>query len=468
MTPCNIAWLRRDLRLQDNGALAAVFEKPEPVQPVFIFDTDILARFRNPADRRLSFIADSLGALHQELKQRGGGLLALHGPAKDVMPQLAETLSSNVIAAGEDYEPDGRSRDENVARASAPRALVLVKDNVILSPLEVLRPDHAPYKVYTPYSRAWRDRQVSKKEVQFRYQDNGRYAEFRESAAKARSAGLRVLDMEAGPERVLREIGYRHVSCGEWNAQGAQQKLQRFLEEKAQRYATTRDFLAEDGTSRISPYLRFGIVSVRECYQGAKNVPGAEKWIGELIWREFYAMILYHYPESASVEWNPAYRNRIEWSRNEKHLEAWMSGRTGYPVVDAAMRQLLEIGWMHNRARMIVASFLTKHLLIDWRQGEEHFAQFLMDYDLASNVGGWQWAASTGTDAQPYFRVFNPYLQSKNFDPSGDYIRRYVPELRHLQGDDIHCPPALHAPDYPRPIVEHKSARERAIAAFSK
>ncbi len=223
------------------------------------------------------------------------------------------------------------------------------------------------------------------------------------------------------------------------------------------------------GTSRLSPYLRFGLVSVRECMRQALSSANAEGWINELIWREFYHMILYHFPHTPMLEFQPQYQGTIAWSQDRTLLQAFTQGRTGYPVVDAAMRELLTTGWMHNRARMIVASFMTKDLLLDWRLGEEHFAQHLMDYECASNVGGWQWAASTGTDAQPYFRIFNPVLQSKKFDPEGTYIRTYVPELAMLPDKDLHEPWVRARPaNYPPPIVDHFEMRDRALAMFKQ
>ncbi|MGE3714636.1 MAG: deoxyribodipyrimidine photo-lyase, partial [Alphaproteobacteria bacterium] len=237
-------------------------------------------------------------------------------------------------------------------------------------------------------------------------------------------------------------------------------------------YANTRDMVGQEGTSQLSPYLRFGLVSVRECVRAAMDAGrnnGTQTWIKELIWREFYAMILFHFPDSAGKEWNEKYRD-MHWPGKDAHFKAWQEGKTGYPIVDAAMRQLKELGWMHNRARMIVASFLTKDLHIDWRKGEEHFAQYLMDYEQASNAGGWQWAASTGTDAQPWFRIFNPVLQSRKFDPDGTYIRRYVPELKMVKGDAVHEPAKQGElfSDYCPPVVDHKQAREVALAMYKK
>lgn len=459
-----ILWLRRDLRLHDHAALGCALAQPEKVQPVFIFDTEILAQFPRQDDLRLTFIAATLVQLHHALQQRGGGLLVVYGKAREVMPKLAQVLAAVSICAAEDYEPATRARDAEVGAAIAPAALHLVKDHVIAAPLDITR-DGAAYKVFTPYAKAWMARLTPYDTMQHDGDDHGRYADVAMAAQRARDAGLRVCD-PTDATVLLGAIGYRAAPLGEWRVDNVTQRCDNFYDHQLAAYATQRDRMDAAGTSKLSPYLRFGLVSVRECYRRAEGKPGAQKWLNELIWREFYAMILFHYPNSSREEWIPTYRG-IGWHHNATLLQAWQEGRTGYPIVDAAMRQLLTMGWMHNRARMIVASFLTKDLLLDWRDGEAHFAQYLLDYELASNVGGWQWSASTGTDAQPYFRVFNPYLQSRKFDPDGAYIRRYVPELREVRGGDIHEPSPLVRPGgYPAPIVDHSVRRQQAIALF--
>jgi deoxyribodipyrimidine photo-lyase len=462
----SLVWLRRDLRLYDHAALFSALQQPGQVQLVFVFDTDVLKHFPSKHDRRLSFIASTLCNMHRELQKKSGGLLVLHGSARELLPKLAHALKAQHVYAAEDYEPDARSRDEHVAKKLHGTAqLHCVKDQVIFSPAEILRDGSAPYKVFTPYSRAWRGMLTPASSAPYDIRDNGRTADYAQLVHATNCAGIKTLACD-DEKSMLSSVGYEYHPDEIWPVGEARKRLSQFIQHHANAYGHMRDMVAEDGTSRLSPYFRFGLVSVRECVAEALRA-GADKWLSELIWREFYAMILYHFPESANLEWNPKYRGTLNWSHNETLFKAWCDGNTGYPMVDAAMRQLKTEGWMHNRARMVVASFLTKHLRIDWRMGEAHFAQWLMDYDMASNVGGWQWAASTGTDAQPYFRVFNPVLQSKKFDPDGAYIRKYVPELRELRGDVIHAPWEQNFKlAYPKPVVDHAKARDAALAMF--
>ena len=459
----NIWWIRRDFRTYDSAALCAAAKDGAKVLPVFIFDTGVLERFTNPKDRRLSFIARSL--VHMN-KQMGGNLLVLHGSAREIIPKLAEEIGADGVYAARDYEPSTIARDKAVKEKTN---LQLVKDHVIFSGGEVLKGDDTPFKVYTPYSKAWRAK-LQPTDI-FEYDC---------SKANFINAAVQQFDVTPvdNPQNMLAKIGYEFVDIDEWKPEYAQDILKEFIKEKSQVYKDQRDFLAVDGTSKISPYLRFGNISVRHAFRLAfearekvsiksgeyKNI---DHFISELIWREFNIMILANFPEIPELEFIEKYRGQIPWEQDAEKLQAWKDGKTGFPVVDAAMRQLTQTGWMHNRARMIVASFLTKDLHLDWRLGEEHFAQYLMDYEQASNVGGWQWSASTGTDAQPYFRIFNPFLQSKRFDSQGDYIRAFVPELAHLDASKIHEPwDYVDEADYPRPIVEHAKAKDKAIAMF--
>lgn len=467
----SLVWLRRDLRLHDHAALATALQGAAPVQPVFVFDSEILARFSNKNDRRLVFLAETLCHMDAQLKARGGRLLVLHGKASEVVPKLAVALNAGTVFSAEDFEPATRARDALVKAAlPATTRFVQVLDHLMRAPHAMLKGDGTPYKVFTPFYKLWRAGMGPTDWAEYKVKDAGRYADAAANFVAVEGAGLTRVKLDASPEKVLEQIGYIHTKDALWRVDDVAERLSSFMATKLAAYPTARDKLPIIGTSRLSPYLRFGLVSVRECVRAAVDEGGGEKWITELGWREFYAAILYHFPHVVSQEFNANYRNgAIPWNQNEKHIAAFCEGKTGYPVVDAAVRELLETGIMHNRARMIVASFASKDLLLDWRVGEEFFAQHLMDYDLASNNGGWQWSSSTGTDAAPYFRVFNPTLQSKRFDPEGVYIRRFVPELRDMKNADIHAPwesPLTKPANYPMPIVDHATAKNRAVAVF--
>lgn len=468
-TPSSIVWLRRDLRLHDHPSLSTALQSAEPVQPVFIFDSDILARFSDRKDRRLTFLVESCLDLHRMLEKRGGGLLVLHGRPVDIIPSLANIFAAPRVVASEDYEPATQQRDAAVSKLLSDKKLLLVKDHVVMAPGEISKDDKSPYKVFTPYSRRWREQLTDAHTYVWPVEDYGRYAKYEEMIAAAQHFGLRVLNMQAGTRDILAQIGYEPADISLWPVDAGKQRLEQFVQRHISRYKETRDLVSIEGTSRLSPYLRFGRISIRECTRLALGVNGSDAWVNELIWRDFYQMILWHFPETTTQEFQAVYRGTLDWSSDAEALERFKQGMTGFPIIDAAMRQLLKTGWMHNRARMIVASFMTKDLLLDWRLGEEHFAQYLMDYELASNLGGWQWAASTGTDAQPYFRIFNPVLQSKKFDPEGEYIRTYVPELAMLPVKDIHEPWKKARPaSYPLPIVEHDVMRDKALAMFKQ
>jgi deoxyribodipyrimidine photo-lyase len=469
----SLVWLRRDLRLHDHAALHEALQAEGPVQPVFIFDTTILARFSNPKDRRIHFLVQTLLHLHRQLKAQGGGLIIAYGHAEMLIPELAKRLKVKQVICEEDYEPGTQARDHSVRQALQGTArFVQVVDHIVHPPLQVLKDDGTPYKVFTPYSNAWRSRLTKQSFAEKPVSLQGRLADH---VALVQAPGEcehgHLLDADGEAAAMLEAMGYQPAELGEWQVNDAAKRLRRFADHHLINYSEQRDVPAIEGTSKLSPYLRFGLVSIRECARAAaaQESKGSDVWLKELIWREFYTMILYHFPDTVHTEFLPIYRG-LKWDQDRELFQRWQNGMTGYPIIDAAMRQLRDTGWMHNRARMIVASFLTKDLHIDWRLGEEHFAQYLMDYELASNVGGWQWAASTGTDAQPYFRIFNPELQSLKFDPNGDYIRRFVPELAKLNEKSIHTPlkykDLFAATTYPAPIVDHHEEKEKAVAMF--
>lgn len=467
----SLVWLRRDLRLHDHAGLATALEGNGQVQPVFVFDTDILSRFSNRKDRRLTFIMEALWKIHADLQQKDSGVLVLYGRAQEIIPKISHALNATRVVAAEDFEPETQKRDNAVAKALREEGIGFdaVLDHLVFSPKEVLKADGTPYLVFTPYSKAWRSKlhaqSFAEKKVRL---DGGRLPHFPTIAKQAHAAGLDVVPLGEGVAAALEHIGYEHNPHDAWAIGNGRKRLEQFIGQRINAYKTARDYMAQDGTSMLSPYLRHGVISIREAARLAVEQRQPDTWMNELIWREFYAMVLYHFPETATTEMQAKYRN-LHWSQNNAHWQAFVESRTGYPIIDAAMRQLHELGWMHNRARMIVASFLTKDLHLDWRLGEEHFAQWLMDYELASNVGGWQWAASTGTDAAPYFRIFNPVTQSQRFDPDGAYIRRWLPELAEVQGKDIHMPTGLLRPaGYPEPIVNHKDAREQALRMYKE
>jgi deoxyribodipyrimidine photo-lyase len=471
----SLVWFRRDLRVDDHAALHHALLSSRRVFGVFVFDTDILAGL--PADdRRVQFLVDSVRELDARLREMGGYLIVRHGRAAQVIPELAAGLEAESVFANRDYEPQAISRDRAVQDAlrAAGRSLQTFKDQVIFEQDDVLTLAGGPYSVFTPYKNAWLKRLAREPEV-LRPFDTAPHA-----AALAPPPADHALP-------TLEELGFvpNAVPIEHPGMAGAAQLLAQF-ERRLARYDHDRDYPALDATSRLSVHLRFGTLSVRRLVAllqarsaDGSGGPGAPVWLSELIWREFYMMILARHPRVVTHAFKPAF-DAVAWDEGpdaDARLKAWCAGRTGYPLVDAAMLQLERTGFMHNRLRMVTASFLTKDLGIDWRRGERWFALKLNDYELASNNGGWQWAASTGCDAQPWFRIFNPVTQSRRFDPDGDFIRQYLPQLARLTGAAIHAPwlakrDALEkagvvlGKDYPMPVVEHGDARERTLARF--
>lgn len=425
----NIFWFRRDLRLEDNAGLYHALHTAKPVLPIFIFDKAILDELEDPKDRRVNFIHDALEMMQARLRRLGSGLRVFHAYPHEVFSSLLQQYEIDKVYANEDYEPYARKRDAEVAGTleMVGARLLLFKDQVVFAKDEIQKDNGQPYTVFTPYSRKWkaalRDGHLESYRVNL-YSD-GFYK------------------WESPPIPALKTIGFERV-------QGVFSPPELSVE-KLKNYGRWRDFPAVNGTSRLGVHLRFGTISIRKLVAAALQT--SESFLNELIWREFYQSVLWHNPALVQQSFKPEYDN-INWRNNEKDFMAWCTGHTGYPIVDAGMRELNQTGYMHNRVRMIVASFLTKHLLIDWRWGEAYFAKHLLDYDLASNNGGWQWAAGSGCDAAPYFRIFNPYLQTKKFDPDLTYIRKWIPELD--------------TRSYPKPVVDHEVARSRCLLAYQQ
>ena len=471
-----LVWFRRDLRAHDHAALHHALRSAEQVWCAFVFDTDILDPLPR-RDRRVEFIHDALVALDLRLRALGGErvqLLVRHGPAAGEVTRLAGELGVDAVYANHDDEPAALARDAAVQRALAEAGIALHtgKDHVVFERSEVLTQAGQPYTVFTPYKNAW----LRKLEPFFM---QAYPIERHAGALAAPPAGLEA----ALPS--LESLGFERTNLNELKLDDPQALLADFLT-RIDDYREARDRPAVKGPSYLSVHLRFGTVSIRELAAAAcariegDASPGAATWLSELVWRDFYHQVLHHHPHVVGASFKPAY-DRIVWEQGaeaDAAFAAWCEGRTGYPLVDAAMAQINRTGYMHNRLRMVVASFLTKDLGLDWRRGEAYFAIHLNDFDLAANNGGWQWAASTGCDAQPYFRIFNPVSQSEKFDPDAKFIRRYLPQLAALPAKLIHAP-WLARPvdlaaaglvlgrDYPLPIVEHDAARRRTLERYS-
>lgn len=422
----------------------------------FVVDPELLRGGRMSAAIVQCFF-DALGALREELRERASDLAVLCGSPAEELAGFARRIGAQALFYNEDYEPAARERDAKVAAALA-RGGVTVRssiDHVYFGADEIARDDGSPYKIFTPYRARWLA---------------AAWERPRPPVDSLRAARGKLLDREAiGETRAVpapEDFGFassaRYPRCSE---AVAHRLLNAFAKDAIARYAANRDFPAADGTSHLSPQLRAGTIGVRTCVEAAR---ASETWLSELVWREFYQMILARFPHVENSPFLTAAR-KIAWRDAPAEFEAWCNGVTGYPIVDAAMRQLNQTGWMHNRLRMIAASFLTKDLLIDWRAGERYFERRLADADLAQNNGGWQWSASTGTDAVPYFRIFNPVTQSKRFDPDGEFIRAWLPELRDVPARFIHAPWSMPKPPeaYPAPLVNHDVARRRALEVYA-
>jgi len=464
-----LVWFRRDLRDFDNAALYHALKLSRQVVCAFVFDRDILDALADPADRRVAFIHASVTELQQSLRAKGGGLVVRHGVARDVIVQLAADVQAEAVFFNHDDDPAALARDAAAEAALCARGIAVhhFKDAVIFEREEVLTAAGSPYSVFTPYKNAWLNT----------------LSPFYLQAYPVDAYADR-LAAQSTPIPSLQDMGFSHTNLRELKLPlgmtGGAQLFEDFLQ-RIDRYQETRDYPAVKGPSYLSVHLRFGTVSIRQLAAAAwqQGGRGAQTWLSELIWRDFYHQTLWHRPDVAAGHAFKRQYDALPWPNPPGLFEAWCEARTGYPLVDAAMRQLNQTGYMHNRLRMVAASFLVKDLLVDWRLGERYFADTLIDFDLAANSGGWQWAASVGCDAQPRFRIFNPVTQSERFDAQGIFIRRYLPELARVPDTFIHAPwtmPAVEQQragcvigrDYPLPIVDHAVQRGLALALFKQ
>jgi deoxyribodipyrimidine photo-lyase len=426
----SLFWHRRDLRIHDNAGLYKALHSSRGVQPIFIFDNQIL-QFLPQNDQRVLFIYREIEKLKEEYFKYGCDLKVYFGNPTELIPKIANEISAEAVFTNRDYEPYATERDRAIYEKLESTAIKFVgtKDHVIFEKAEITKDDGKPYTVFTPYSRKWKSKM---NDFYFKpYPTEKSFESLVQSSDKSQLISLKSMGFDS--QQLV------DFPSKEWK------------KELINKYSLNRDFPSLNGTSKLGLHLRFGTISIRELAQEALSLN--ETFLNELIWRDFYQMIIHWFPHSAKNSFKPQY-DRMRWENNEDHFKAWCNGKTGYPIVDAGMRELNETGFMHNRVRMIVASFLTKHLLIDWRLGEAYFAEKLLDFELASNSGGWQWAAGCGCDAAPYFRVFNPTSQQEKFDKNFEYIKKWVPEFG--------------TAEYPEPMIDHKFARERVLARFKE
>ena len=482
-------WHRQDLRLADNLGLAAAADRGR-VAGVFVFDDDVLA---HTSDVRVRRLLDGLAALRESYRDRDSDLLVVHGDPADALPAIADTVGADRVVWNRGYSGLARERDAAVRRALDDAGIDrdAHHDAVLHTPDSIRTNAGDPYSVYSYYWKKWTDREKDSPAPTpdaADLVDADALAAAVESAART-DGGAAVDRVAVGDLPVPEDLGFIEpdADVGPAGTAAARDRLSAFLADDVFRYEEDRDYPARDGTSRLSAFLAYGEIGVREVYAATERAMAAaadrpetdaadnvEEFQGQLAWREFYTQVLFHNPEVVTENYKQ-YEQEIEWRDDPEEIAAWKRGETGYPIVDAGMRQLRDEAYMHNRVRMIVASFLTKDLLADWRHGYDHFRERLADHDTANNNGGWQWAASTGTDAQPYFRIFNPMTQGERYDPEAEYIAEHVPELRGVDPDVVHgwhelspTQRANAAPGYPAPIVDHSERREAALAMFKR
>lgn len=452
-----LVWIRRDLRLHDHAALSFATHECDEVDLVFVFDSSILKNLKED-DRRLTFIFESLLEIESKV-----GIHVVYGDPLEEIPKLFKKLKIDRLYFNRDYEPYALKRDKKIM--SLVKDVQSFKDSVFFEPHEVLKGDGTPYTVFTPYKRRWLEAFIGQ----------GRNV----SNYKVKKKKINDRNKSLGP-KLLKKMGFTQTENILKGGSSEALKILKSFDKKMDSYHETRDFPYLEGTSNLSTYIRHGCLSVRDMIRLSESGQnqGRETWLSEVIWREFYHMILAQFPHVSKKEFKPKYEG-IPWSGGAKEFKAWKEGKTGFPIVDAAMRCLNETGMMPNRLRMVVASFLCKTLLLDWRKGEKYFAEKLLDFDLAANNGGWQWSASTGCDAQPYFRIFNPYSQSTKFDGEGVFIRRWCPELKGFSNKKIHNPAetdmleqaeadCVVGKDYPFPVVDYSRNRQKALSMYKK
>ncbi len=460
-----LCWIRRDIRLHDHHALSAAIANCDEVQLIFIFDSKILSKLPKN-DRRVSFIHESLEFIENELNKKGASIIIRHGDPIEEIPMAMLKYKCDALFFNKDFEPYALKRDKKIKSLIKNAHEYL--DHVYYEPKRILNGKGEVYKVFTPYKKKWLE--------ELKNEDN---------QVALYKCALNQFSEVTNKHSLLKfdwmeEIGFEKTTNAlQGGTKEAKKHLLKF-EKKIQDYKEARDIPSIEGTSNLSPYIRHGCLSIRDMMRAAlkSNSNGAQIWLSELIWREFYQMILFHFPHVEKSSFKKQY-DAIKWKGTDEHFKLWCEGQTGFPIIDGAMRCLNQTGMMHNRLRMIVASFLCKTLLIDWRRGEEYFALKLLDFDLAANNGGWQWSSSTGCDAQPYFRIFNPYSQSQRFDGEGKFIKRYCPELKFFNSKYIHAPhetdiliqteaQCLLGSDYPYPIVDYKTNRDQALKMYKE
>lgn len=462
-----IHWFRRDLRVEDNTALSEASRRAEQVIPVFILE-DVRRTGPDVGAARRTFLLQSLVSLRTDLAERGHALIIRRGKPEEVLPRLCQEVAAEAVFANKCYEPCAQARDNRVFNVlnAAGVGFEWFKDAVVWEEREVLTQAGKPFTVYTPYSKAWKARSARPTPR----------AKLKTANLEPRASNLKSDPLPSDLDEPSRGLKQTLPPAGE---RAALETLRKFMNGPVYEYATNRDFPAVDGTSQLSPHLHCGTIGIRtllaalaKAREAAKTpapMRSCEVFLNELIWREFYLQILHNFPHVTQGAFRPEY-DRLAWSDHREHFQAWGAGRTGYPIVDAAMRCLNATGWMHNRLRMIVAMFLTKDLLLNWQWGERYFMKQLVDGDLAANNGGWQWSAGTGTDAAPYFRIFNPVSQGAKFDPQGEFVRRWVPELASLPDDSIHqpwkSPSTLKQTRYAERIVVHEEQRVKCLALY--